>query len=140
MIETYAETGQVRFEYKHFAFLGAESQAAAEASECAREQGQFWQYHDVLFENQRGENAGAYRRQALEAFAAALGLDEAVFNDCLASDRYEDLVEAERAEGQERGVRSTPTLFVNGEMMEGAVPFGQLQQRIEAILAQEGGE
>lgn len=94
----------------------------------------------MLFANQRGENAGAYRTQALEAFAAALGLDEEVFGDCLASDRYEDLVEAERTAGQERGVQSTPTLFVNGEMIEGAVPFGQLQQRIEAILAQGGGE
>lgn len=94
----------------------------------------------MLFANQRGENAGAFRTQALEAFAVALGLDEPAFNDCLGSDRYEDLVEAERAEGQERGVRSTPTLFVNGEMIEGAVPFSQMQQRIEAILAQAGGE
>lgn len=130
----------MRFEYKHFAFLGEESRQAAEASECAREQGQFWPYHDVLFANQRGENAGAYRTQALEVFAVALGLDEEAFSECLASDRYEDVVEAERAEGEERGVQSTPTLFVNGEMIEGAVPFGQLQPRIEAILSQGGEE
>lgn len=130
----------VRFEYKHFAFLGPESTQAAAAAECAREQGQFWQYHDVLFANQRGENAGAYRTQALEAFAAALGLDEAAFGECLSSGRYEDVVASETAEGQERGVRSTPTIVVNGEMVEGAVPFSQLQTRIEAILAESGGE
>ena len=55
----YAETGLVRFEYKHVALLGAESILAAEASECANEQGQFWPYHDIIFANQRGENQGA---------------------------------------------------------------------------------
>lgn len=94
----------------------------------------------MLFANQRGENAGAFRTQALEAFAAALGLDEAAFNECLGSGRYENEVRAETAAAQERGVRSTPTLFVNGEMVEGAVPFSEMQARIEAILAASGGE
>ena len=125
----------MRFEYKHFAFLGAESEQAAEAAECAREQGQFWPYHDTLFANQRGENQGAFREDALKAFAAALGLDEAAFDQCLESGRYEDEVRSETAAGQQRGVRSTPTLFINGEKVEGAVPFAQLQPRIEAILA-----
>ncbi|MFU8772841.1 MAG: DsbA family protein, partial [Anaerolineales bacterium] len=76
----YADTGLVRFEYKHFAFLGPESNLAAEASECAAEQGKFWQYHDTLFENLRGQNQGSYRNPALKAMAAALGLDENSFN------------------------------------------------------------
>lgn len=130
----------VRFEYNHFAFIGPESQQAAEAAECAREQGQFWQYHDTLFANQQGENQGAFRDEALKAFSAALGLDEVAFNECLESGRYEDEVQAESAAGQERRVRSTPTLFINGEMVEGALPFADLQARIEAILAQSGAE
>lgn len=137
-METYAGTGLVRFEYRHFAFLGNESQQVAEASECAVEQGQFWPYHDVIFANQRGENMGAFSDDALLAFAAALDLDEAAFEACLDADRFEDEVMADTASGQERGVRSTPTLFINGEMVEGAIPFGELQSRVEAALAEAG--
>ena len=64
-----------------------------------------------------------------------MGLDEAAFNDCLGSNRYREEVQAATAAGQERGVRSTPTLFINGEKIEGAIPFEQLQPLIEAELA-----
>jgi protein-disulfide isomerase len=128
----------VHFEYNHFAFLGPESLQAAAASECANEQGQFWPYHDILFANQQGENQGAFNDDALKAFAAALGLDETAFDQCLASGRYEEEVQSETAAGQARGVTSTPTLFINGEKVEGAIPFAQLQSRIEAILAADG--
>ncbi|MAU00589.1 MAG: hypothetical protein CL608_25880 [Anaerolineaceae bacterium] len=120
--------------------IGPESIRAAEAAACANEQGQFWPYHDTLFANQRGENQGAFRDDTLQAFAAALGLDEAAFNACLDSGRYRDEVQAETAAGQERGVRSTPTLFINGEKVEGAIPFDQLQPMIEAALANATSE
>lgn len=136
----YAGSGLVRFEYKNFAVIGPESIRAAEAAACANEQGQFWPYHDAIFANQRGENQGAFRNDTLKAIAAALGLDEAAFNDCLDSDRYREAVEAETAAGQERGVRSTPTLFINGEKIEGAIPFEQLQPLIEAELTNTNSE
>lgn len=134
-METYADTGSVRFEYRHFAFLGAESTRAAEASECAAAQGQFWQYHDTIFANQRGENQGAFRDIVLENFAAALGLDTAAFNTCLDDRQYQDAVQADVAEGRARGVASTPTVFINGEKMDGLFSFAQLQPLIEAALA-----
>lgn len=115
--------------------IGPESIRAAEAAACANEQGQFWPYHDTIFANQRGENQGAFSDDALQAFAAALGLDETAFNACLDSDRYRGAVQAETTAGQERGVRSTPTLFINGEKVEGAIPFDQLQPIIESALA-----
>lgn len=65
----------------------------------------------------------------------ALGLDEAAFNDCLDSGRYQEEVQTEMAAGRERGVQSTPTLFLNGEKIVGVVPFEQLQPLIEAELA-----
>jgi len=138
MVETYGGSGQVRVEYNHFAFIGPESRQAAQAAECAGEQGKFWQYHDTLFANQRGENEGAFSDDALRAFAAALELDEAAFEQCLASARYEDEVQADTAASQERGVRSTPTLFINEVKVEGALPFVDLQARIEAALAESG--
>lgn len=130
----YAETGLVRFEYKHFAFLGAESILAAEASECANEQGQFWPYHDIIFANQRGENQGAFNNATLRFFATTIGLDESEFDACLDSNRYRKDVTADTNSAGEREVRTTPTLFINGEKFEGAVPFDQLQALIEAEL------
>lgn len=89
-----------------------------------------------MFLNQRGENIGTFNDQALKAFAAALGLDESAFNDCFDSGRYEDVVRQELAEGQERTVRSTPTIFFNGEKIEGVMPFENLQAAIQAELNQ----
>lgn len=130
--------GKVRFEYHHFAFLGTESLMAAEASECAAEQGAFWPYHDILFANQAGENQGAFSKTRLKAFAAALKLDTKAFNSCLDSRRYRQKVQAETQDGRARGVTSTPTTFVNGQKIEGALPFSQFQQLIEAELAKQG--
>ena len=81
--ETYVPTGQVRFVYRHLAFLGNESTWAAEASECAEDQGRFWDYHDKLFDEQRGENQGAYSKDNLKRFAAEIGLDTDRFDSVL---------------------------------------------------------
>ncbi len=137
--ETYASSGLVRFEYKHFAFLGSESIRAAEASECALEQGQFWPYHDTLYLNQRGENAGAFGDDALNAFAVALGLDEVAFEACLDSGRYENQINSELVTASERGVSTTPTTAINGQIIEGAVGFDRLQAFIESELARLSG-
>ncbi len=135
ILETYGDTGQVRFEYNHFPFLGAESVRAAQAAECANEQGAFWQYHDYLFHNQKGENQGAFSDRMLNTFATNLGLDEDAFSTCLASGKYEEMVQAQREEAIAREVNSTPTFFVNGEMVTGALPFDQFQTIIENALA-----
>ncbi len=132
----YGETGQVRFEYNHFAFLGPESFRAAEAAECANEQGAFWQYHDTLFLNQNGENQGTFNDRTLKTFAVNLGLDTATFNSCLDSGKYSDLVQADLEAAKARNVNSTPTFFVNGEEVRGALPFEQFQTIIDAALAE----
>ena len=130
----------VRFEYKHFAFIGTESNRAAEASECANEQGQFWPYHDTVFANQRGENAGAFSKDALILMAAGIDLDQNEFKDCLDSGRFRSTVQNETIAGREREVGSTPTLFFNNEKIEGGASFTQLQSMIESALAGvEGG-
>ena len=133
--QMYGDTGQVRFVYNHYAFLGPESVRAAEATECANEQGAFWRYHDMLFLNQKGENQSAFNDRSLKTFAVNLGLDTAVFNACLDSGKYSDLVQADREIAQSRNVSSTPTFFINGEEVRGALPFAQFQSMIDAILA-----
>jgi protein-disulfide isomerase len=124
----------VRFAYVHFAFLGAESLWAAEASECAAEQDAFWEYHDFLYENQNGENRGAFSKENLKQFADQLGLDTDKFNQCLDSGKYTEVVEQENEVARQLGVQSTPTFVVNGAPVIGAQPFESFQQVIEAFL------
>ncbi len=121
------------------AFLGPESQWAAEASECAAEQDAFWEYHDLLYDRQAGENQGAYNKENLKQFAVDLGLDAQSFDDCLDSGRYSSMVRTQTATAQSLGVRGTPAFLVNGQPLVGAQPFEVFQQVIEAELAGSGG-
>ena len=118
----------------HFAFLGQESQWAAEASECASDQDAFWDYYDYLYEHQNGENQGAFSKDHLKEFAVQLGLDETQFSECLDSGKYTDIVTQEKQMGQQIGVQSTPTFLVNGTPIIGAQPFENFQQVIKSIL------
>ncbi len=126
--------GKVRFVFRHFAFIGDESLWAAEAAECANEQGRFWDYYDKLFEEQAGENIGAFSKENLKRFAAELGLDTKQFNRCLDSGKYSAKVQQETAQGRQKGVRGTPTLFVNGKLIEGGGDYQILRAAIEAAL------
>jgi protein-disulfide isomerase len=130
----YVDTGQVRFVLRHMAFIGDESLWAAAAAECANEQNRFWDYHDKLFAAQGAENSGVFNRQNLKRFAAELGLDAQQFNQCLDSDKYQAKVQQEMAEGERLGVRSTPSLFVNGQLIQNGSDYQVLQTAIEAAL------
>lgn len=131
----YINTGKVRFGYQHFAFLGDESQWAAEASECAGDQDRFWDYHDMLFASQSGENQGAFSKNRLKGFAERLGLDTKQFNECLDGGKYTSLVATQTQILQQLGVQSTPTFVANGQALLGAEPFETFQDIFEAELA-----
>ena len=119
------------------AFLGQESQWAAEASECAADQDAFWEYHDKLFNSQNGENQGAFNKDNLKQFALDLGLDGDTFNECLDSGKYTQVVLEDTQVAQSIGVRSTPAFLINGTPMLGAQPFEAFQQVIDQMLAGE---
>ncbi|MBI2871830.1 MAG: thioredoxin domain-containing protein [Chloroflexi bacterium] len=134
MVEEFVTAGRVRFVYRHYAFLGRESVRAAEAAECAAEQGRFWEYHDTLFSNWGGENRGAFSDDRLKRFAAALGLDREKFNSCLDSGRYSYRVGADNRDAQVTGVRGTPTVFVNNTQVGNPLDYSQLRRAILAAL------
>jgi len=143
--ETYVVSGQVYYVFHQYPFLdGAsvnkESHQAANASMCAREQGLFWEYHDILFANWNGENAGALNDRRLVAFAETLGLDMDLFNACFEENRYRDEIQADFDLGTEMGVSGTPSVFVNGQQITpGFVPgFDDIRQAVEAALIQAG--
>jgi protein-disulfide isomerase len=120
----------------HMAFLGDESQWAAEASECAADQNAFWPYHDRLFASQSGENQGAFNKDKLKAFAVELGLDAKVFNECLDSGKYTQLVQSQTMAATQLGVSGTPSFFVN-DWKTGAVSvedFGKLIEKAKQGL------
>ena len=134
--EEYVDQGQVRFVFRHLAFIGDESTWAAEASECANEQGRFWDYHDRLFEEQAGENQGAFSKENLKRFAAELGLDTEQFDQCFDSGEYRSKVREEVREAQRRRINSTPSLLVNGQLIPSGSSYQVLQGAVEAALRQ----
>ena len=102
----YIDTNKVRVVYRHFAFIGPESEWAAQAAECASDQDKFWAYTNYVFTSQAGENRGAFAKNNLKQFAAAVGLDVPKFNACFDSNKYAELVKQQTNEGRARGVRA----------------------------------
>jgi len=132
--ENYIKTGKIKFIYRDFAFLGQESLWAANAARCAGEQGKFWEYHDYLYNNQRGENQGAFSKDNLKGFASVLGLDKEKFSACFDSDKYLEEVKKATKAGGEAGVQGTPAVFINGKINVGALPTATFTQIIEDEL------
>ena len=144
---SYVADGTVYFIYRSYGnFIGPESKAAAEAAYCAGDQGKFWEYHDILFANQTGENVGAFTDKRLRAFAEALSLDMDAFNSCYNGGKYADRVDQDYVDGTAAGVTGTPafllTYTVNGEekhrFIAGAYPFSEFQTQIEEALVEMG--
>ncbi len=115
------------------AFLGDESQWAAEAAECAGDQGAFWAYHDKLFASQAGENQGAFAKDKLKGFAADLKLDTAAFNTCLDSGKYTQIVQTQTSAAQMLGVQSTPSFYINDWLVLGALPLTEFEKYFDKI-------
>jgi protein-disulfide isomerase len=129
--ESYFEKGTAYFVFRHFAILGKQSEQAALASECAAEQGMFWQYHDKLFANQA---ALAFSEAKLKGYAGELRLQQAKFNACLTTGKYKSKVERETVTAAYLGGRGTPMFLVNEWLLVGAQPFETFQKAIGQAL------
>ena len=136
VLQSYIDSGKVNLVYKHSAFLGQESVWAAQAAECAADQGKFWEYHDLLFDKQTGENIGTFTKENLIAYAKELGLDSAKFDPCLQNDETLQRVESDTNEGRQVGVSGTPTFFINGKPLVGAQPAEVFKAQLDAALGQ----
>jgi protein-disulfide isomerase len=126
----YIETGKANLEFKHFPLgFHSNAQKAAEATECAEEQGKFWEMHDKLFED--GVSGGV---STFKKYAKDLGLNTVKFDECIDSGRTADSVKADIKEGKSNGVTGTPAFLINGKLVSGAQPFSVFKQAIEAEL------
>ena len=128
-------TDSVRWVYRHFPLsFHPEAGPAALASECASEQGKFWEYADALFANQSSLGSEYY-----VSLATDLGLNMTDFNDCIANEEYVDKIEAQAQAGGSAGVSGTPGSFVidpdgNAIPIKGALPFSSVSAAIDSVL------
>jgi len=129
VLATYGE--RIRFVYRNYPLaIHPNARPAAEAAQCANEQGQFWPYHDRLF-----AAPDKLSTADLKQTAADLGMDAARFNRCVDEHAYQSTVEADARAGADAGVTGTPAFFINGRMLSGAQPYEVFARVIDEELA-----
>ena len=126
-MDKYVEDGTLRLEWRDFPYLGQESVNAALAARAAQEQGKFWEYHDLLYENQ----SGGFSDERLIELAREAGLEVEKFEEDLASGRFEQAVAEDFREGQQMGITGTPTFIINGHVLAGMQPLEVFESAIE---------
>src|SRR3989344_244689 len=128
--EQYIKTGKVKFVYRDFPLPFHENaQKAAEAAECAGEQGKYWEMHDLLFAQGVAGGVTGFKQDAQQ-----LGLDTAKFNTCLDSGAMAAETQKDLADGSAVGIQGTPGFIINGKLVSGAQPFSVFKQVIDAEL------
>ncbi|MEN9723183.1 MAG: hypothetical protein RJB38_1169 [Pseudomonadota bacterium] len=124
---------KVQIAFRHFPLpMHKEARPASEASMCVNEQGtdKFWKFHDKVFKNQQSLDDAS-----LEKFAKESGANVEKFKACYSAKKFAKLVQDDMEYGEKVGVRSTPTFFVNGQIVNGAVPIEQFSELIDEALA-----
>ncbi len=135
--KNFIDTGKIKFVYRDFPLdFHPSAMPAAQAAECAGEQGKFWEFHDKIFQEQdrRGTGTVQFNVSDIKKWAAELGLGPDKFNNCLDSGKYEEEVKKDYADGSGYGVSGTPTVFVNGDPIIGAQPYEIFKAAIERAL------
>lgn len=121
----------VAWVFRHFPLsFHPEAQPAANAAECASEQGKFWEFTDALYENQDSISADYYGKVADQ-----LGLKRSQFDECVKTKKYQSVIDADTASGRAAGVNGTPATFIDGQLISGAVPLDSFTSLIDAAIA-----
>lgn len=125
---------QIRFVYRDFPVITSQSPKAAEAAQCAYDQGRFWEYHDLVF-----SSTGIGVNQ-LKTYAGEIGLDVSAFNHCLDSGRHGPTVDRDLQDAIQRGFLGTPAFLVNDQLINlgGPPTFEYFQRLVERIVASSG--
>ena len=140
MLQVMKDYGtKVAWVFRHFPLsFHQNAQGAAEASECAGEQGKFWEFADILYKNGQGDGTGLATAD-LQKYAKSLKLNTSKFDKCLSSGKYASKVKASMASGSVAGIDGTPGTFLidkNGktQLISGAVPYAQLKAAIDLAI------
>jgi len=135
LYKEYVEDGTLRIEWRDFQYRGQESVNAAVAARAAQAQGRFWEYHDLLYE----EQSSGFSDENLVALAEKADLDMQRFEADYNSARYAGLVQKDFQEGQSIGVNGTPTFLINDQVLVGLQPIGVFEKAIEDAEREAGG-
>lgn len=132
----FIDTGLVRWKMVPFELGFRNSDEGARAGECAAEQDMFWPVHDQLYEEQAAWIGERRPKDRLIAIAVDAGVDEAAFRHCYDEKLGEDRTKAANRAARTDGIRGTPTFFVNGFQVQGALPidaFRELLRQVEGV-------
>jgi len=133
----YIDTGKVRFVYRDFPLdFHPGAMPAAQATECAEDQGKFWEMHDKIFSEQDKQGGGTvqFGVDDLKKWASETGLNAGDFNSCLDSQKYAEEVKNDSNDGRVAGISGTPSFSINGRMIVGAQPFSAFKAIIDDEL------
>lgn len=136
--EKYVKTGKVKFAYRHYPLtsIHPNAQISAEASECANEQSKFWEFHDLLFQNQDAWSQQSETEviNSFTDYAGQIGINTDQFRSCVEEHKFKKKVDDDATAGAGVQVDGTPAFFVNGYRITGAVPFSEFEKIIEQEL------
>ena len=136
ILADYVTTNKIYYTYYNFPLnIHPQAPKAAEASLCAGEQNKYWEYHDLLFENQNLWSGNSNSDQIFSTLAKTLNLDQGKFNQCVNSGKYTATVTKDTSIGEGKEISGTPTVFVNGQKIVGAQDYYVFKKAIEDELA-----
>ncbi len=137
LVSQYVDTGLARFEFRNLPLPGFQpgSGMGAQAGLCAADQGQFWPYHDALFDAGRTRGQTGFTYNALLQMATELGLDTTDFQSCMSSQRHASTLGSLAQQANELQISSTPTMLINGKIIPDPFNFSLIQAEIDALLA-----
>jgi protein-disulfide isomerase len=139
ILKNYVETGKVRMIFKDYNIIGPDSVNASHGAHCAKDQGLFWEYHDILYSNWTGENNGWASSENLGRFAQEIGLDMNIWSECMLSEIHSQTILASNENARSLELTGTPAFFIIGSdgkttKLFGAQPFETFERVFENEL------
>ncbi len=140
LLENFIDTGKVKMIFKDFTIIGPDSVKAAHGTHCANDQGKFWEYHDILYNNWTGENNGWASSDNLLRFAQEVELNVDQWSDCMIDKRYSQIISNSNKDARDLGITGTPAFFVIGPdnkitQISGAQPYDSFERIFNSELA-----
>ena len=138
ILKKYVETGKVKMIFKDYNIIGPDSVNASHGAHCAKEQGLFWEYHDILYSNWTGENNGWASSENLIIFAQGIGLDMDVWSECMINGKHSQIIVDSNEDARILELTGTPAFFVIGPDGKTTRLFGaQPLETFEKIFQEE---
>jgi len=140
IMKNYVATSKVKILFKDMIITSGEGSInAAHAAHCAKDQGMFWKYHYMLYNNWEGENTGWITDDNLNKFAKNIDLDMNKFSKCMSENKWMDLISASQEDAKIMGIRGTPSFFLIGPENEivkihGAQPYDVFKESFDLHL------